>query len=140
MTDPFEATPEMVKAALDLVWEESETHGDLVCRLWRAMAAVAPDQSAADQAVKLLARKDYLLSVSDTVAQQLQSQIVTLTLQKEDLEAKLAEAGKALEAIEDRATRCFSLSTHSTTALAYLTDIQDEARAALLRAKEEGHG
>ncbi|KAB2730706.1 hypothetical protein [Brucella intermedia] len=44
---PFEATPEMVKAALDLVWEESETHGDLACRLWRAMAAVAPDQSAA---------------------------------------------------------------------------------------------
>lgn len=44
---PFEATPEMVKAALDLIWEESETHGDLVCRLWRAMAAVAPDQSAA---------------------------------------------------------------------------------------------
>ncbi len=44
---PFEATPEMVKAALDLVWEESETHGDLVCRLWRAMAAVAPDQSVA---------------------------------------------------------------------------------------------
>ncbi|KAB2684920.1 MazG-like family protein [Brucella tritici] len=44
---PFEATPEMVKAALDLVWEESETHDDLICRLWRAMAAVAPDQSAA---------------------------------------------------------------------------------------------
>ena len=44
---PFEATPEMVKAALDLVWEESETHDDLVSRLWRAMAAVAPDQSSA---------------------------------------------------------------------------------------------
>lgn len=44
---PFEATPEMVNAALDLVWEESETHGDLVCRLWRAMAAAAQDQSAA---------------------------------------------------------------------------------------------
>lgn len=38
------------------------------------------------------ARKDYLLSVSDTVAQQLQNQIVTLTLQKEALEAKLAAA------------------------------------------------
>lgn len=47
MTVPFEATPEMVKAGLDLVWEESETHSDLVSRLWRAMAAVAPDQSAA---------------------------------------------------------------------------------------------
>lgn len=46
-TLPFEATPEMVKAALDLVWEDSETHDDLVCRLWRAMAAVAPDQSVA---------------------------------------------------------------------------------------------
>ncbi|WP_176056640.1 hypothetical protein [Brucella intermedia] len=43
------------------------------------------------------ARKDYLLSVSDTVAQQLQNQIVTLTLQKEALEAKLAAAQKALE-------------------------------------------
>nr|WP_313372606.1 hypothetical protein [Brucella intermedia] len=41
------------------------------------------------QAEELLARKDYLLSVSDTVAQQLQNQIVTLTLQKEDLEAQL---------------------------------------------------
>ncbi len=49
MTYPFEATPEMVKAALDLVWEESETNHDLVCRLWRAMAAVAQDQSAAAQ-------------------------------------------------------------------------------------------
>ncbi|WP_415280156.1 hypothetical protein [Brucella sp. BZ] len=38
------------------------------------------------------ARKDYLLSVSDTVAQQLQNQIVTLTLQIEALEAKLAAA------------------------------------------------
>lgn len=47
MTLPFEATPEMVKAALDLVWEESETHDNLVSRLWRAMAAAAPDQSAA---------------------------------------------------------------------------------------------
>lgn len=34
-------------------------------------------------------RKDYLLSASDTVAQQLQNQIVTLTFQKEDLEAQL---------------------------------------------------
>ena len=41
MALPFEATPAMVKAALDIVWEESETHGDLVSRLWRAMAAAA---------------------------------------------------------------------------------------------------
>ena len=47
MALPFEATPAMVKAALDLVWEESETNSDLVSRLWRAMAAVAPDQSVA---------------------------------------------------------------------------------------------
>jgi hypothetical protein len=46
-------------------------------------------------------------------------------------ETKLAAAEKALEAIEDHAARCFALSTHSTTALAYLKDIQDEARAAL---------
>nr|WP_278434388.1 MazG-like family protein [Brucella anthropi] len=46
-TLPFEETPAMVKAALDLVWEEGETHSDLVSRLWRAMAAVAPDQSVA---------------------------------------------------------------------------------------------
>ncbi|MFB8340941.1 MazG-like family protein [Brucella cytisi] len=45
-TLPFEATPAMVNAALDLVWEESDTHSDLVCRLWRAMASAAPDQSA----------------------------------------------------------------------------------------------
>ncbi|GAA5655785.1 hypothetical protein Brsp06_02152 [Brucella sp. NBRC 13694] len=38
---PIEATQEMVKAALELVWEESQTHDDLVCRIWRAMAAVA---------------------------------------------------------------------------------------------------
>lgn len=49
----------------------------------------------------------------------------------EALEAKLAAAEKALEAIEDHAARCFSLSTHSTIALAYLQDIQDEARAVL---------
>lgn len=49
MTFPLEATPEMAKAALDLVWEESETHDDLVYRLWRAMAAVAPDQTNAAQ-------------------------------------------------------------------------------------------
>jgi len=46
-TLPFNATPAMVKAALDLVWEESGTHSDLVCRLWRTMASVAPEQSAA---------------------------------------------------------------------------------------------
>ncbi|WP_433762014.1 MazG-like family protein [Brucella anthropi] len=58
MALPFEATPEMVKAALDLVWEESETHGDLVCRLWRAMAAVAPDTTytAREQAFEKAAR------------------------------------------------------------------------------------
>lgn len=39
---PFEATPAMVKAALDLVWEESETHADLVSRLWRSMVVAAP--------------------------------------------------------------------------------------------------
>ncbi|KAB2783716.1 MazG-like family protein [Brucella anthropi] len=55
MALPFEATPAMVKAALDLVWEESETHGDLVCRLWRAMAAVAPDQPSA--AIDVLAER-----------------------------------------------------------------------------------
>ncbi|MFB8343299.1 hypothetical protein ACWGNA_19790 [Brucella cytisi] len=38
---PFEATPEMSKAALNLVWEESQTEDDLVCRIWRAMAAAA---------------------------------------------------------------------------------------------------
>lgn len=54
MALPFEATPEMVKAALDLVWEESETHGDLVCRLWRAMAAVAQHRLAAPQMEGLL--------------------------------------------------------------------------------------
>lgn len=49
---PFEATPEMVKAALDLVWEESQTEDDLVCRIWRAMAAiaVAPASNEADHA------------------------------------------------------------------------------------------
>lgn len=51
MALPLEATQGMIKAALDLVWEESETHGDLVCRLWRAMAAVAPDQSVAAREV-----------------------------------------------------------------------------------------
>ncbi|WP_368649706.1 MazG-like family protein [Brucella intermedia] len=57
MTLPFEATPEMVKAALDLVWEESGTYNDLVCRLWRAMAAVAPDQSAAVRDVQAERRR-----------------------------------------------------------------------------------
>lgn len=49
---PFEATSEMVKAALDLVWEESQTEDDLVCRIWRAMAAtaVAPASNEADHA------------------------------------------------------------------------------------------
>ena len=50
---------------------------------------------------------------------------------RQALEAKLAAAERALEAIEDHAARCSTLSTHSTTALAYLKDIQDEARAAL---------
>lgn len=53
MTVAFEATPEMAQAALDLVWEESETHYDLVCRLWRAMAAVAPDPSYATRELAL---------------------------------------------------------------------------------------
>lgn len=53
MTVPFEATPEMAKAALDLVWEDSETHYDLVCRLWRAMAAAAPDPSYATRELAL---------------------------------------------------------------------------------------
>ncbi|KAB2738573.1 hypothetical protein F9K90_07795 [Brucella anthropi] len=57
-TLPFEATPAMVQAALDLVWEESETHSDLVSRLWRAMAAVAPDKSAA--ALGMLAHSEAL--------------------------------------------------------------------------------
>ena len=50
MTVPFAATPEMVKAALDIVWEESETHDDLVSRLWHAMAAaaLAPTPNGAD--------------------------------------------------------------------------------------------
>lgn len=49
---PFEAPPEMVKAALDLVWEESQTEDDLVYRIWRAMAAiaVAPASNEADHA------------------------------------------------------------------------------------------
>lgn len=38
---PFEAPPEMSKAALDLVWGESQTEDDLVYRIWRAMAAAA---------------------------------------------------------------------------------------------------
>jgi len=54
---PFEATPEMVKAALDLVWEESETHDDLVSRLWRAMAAAAPGQSSAARDVQAERRR-----------------------------------------------------------------------------------
>ena len=53
MALPFEATQGMIKAALDLVWEESETHEDLVCRLWRAMAAVAPDQPPAARELAL---------------------------------------------------------------------------------------
>ncbi len=58
MIVPFEATPEMIKAALDLVWEESETYYDLVSRLWRAMAAVAPDTTyaAREQAFEEAAR------------------------------------------------------------------------------------
>lgn len=52
-TLPFEATPAMVKAALDLVWEESETHGDLVCRLWRAMATAALNQPSAARSLPL---------------------------------------------------------------------------------------
>ncbi|WP_368649546.1 hypothetical protein [Brucella intermedia] len=50
---PFEATPVMIKAALDLVWEESETHDDLVRRLWCAMAAVAPDQPSSARVLGL---------------------------------------------------------------------------------------
>lgn len=58
MALPFEATPEMAKAALDLVWEESETHSDLVCRLWRAMATAAPAKTYAsrEQALEEAAR------------------------------------------------------------------------------------
>jgi len=53
MTFPFEATPAMVKAALDLVWEESETYDYLVCRLWSAMAAAATDRSSAARELAL---------------------------------------------------------------------------------------
>lgn len=79
---------------------------------------------ARSQAEAIIAAKDQLISDQ---AEQLQSAALVI----DDLQTKLAAAEKALEAIEDHATRCFSLSTHSTTALAYLKDIQDEARAAL---------
>ncbi len=70
MTVPFEATPEMVKAALDLVWEESKTYSDLVCRLWRAMAAVAPDPSSAARELALeKARSDLIKRLNDDIAQ-----------------------------------------------------------------------
>ncbi|WP_192800866.1 Lar family restriction alleviation protein [Brucella tritici] len=70
------------------------------------------------------AAKDARIKGKDAYIEELANTII-------DLEAKLAAAEKALEAIEDHAARCFSLSTHSTIALAYLQDIQDEARAVL---------
>jgi len=53
------------------------------------------------QAEELLARKDYLLSVSDTVAAQLQNKIVTLTLQKEALETDNAAKDERIDRLVD---------------------------------------
>lgn len=51
-TLPFQPSPEMVKATIDLILEESETEDDFVCRIWLAMeaAAVAPVLNEADHA------------------------------------------------------------------------------------------
>ena len=63
------------------------------------------------QAEELLVAKDYLLSVSDTVAQQLQNQIVTLTLQKEDLEADNVAKDARVKELETERTMIVSHAT-----------------------------
>lgn len=40
---PPVATPEMVQAALDLIWENSETHGQLVQSIWQSMHKESPE-------------------------------------------------------------------------------------------------
>lgn len=47
---PPVATPEMVQAALELVWEDSESHDELVRNIWQAMAAVAPSAEPSPRA------------------------------------------------------------------------------------------
>ncbi|WP_408913831.1 hypothetical protein [Brucella pseudogrignonensis] len=50
---PPVATPEMIQAALDLVWEDSENHDELVRNIWQAMAAVAPSAEPSPRAQAL---------------------------------------------------------------------------------------
>lgn len=87
---PFEATPEMVKAALDLVWEDSETHDDLVCRLWRTMAAVTSDQPSAARELAL----EEAARLCDVRAEQCaeEHQIATLASVKAALAGARSEA------------------------------------------------
>ncbi len=100
-------------------------------RGWQECCALKADNAAQAARIKELEQAletEKTLSRGDWACQR---EVDQMSIKVEALEAKLAAAEKALEAIEDHAARCFSLSTHSTIALAYLQDIQDEARAAL---------
>lgn len=54
------------------------------------------------QSEAIIAARDRLLAASDTVAQQLQKQIVTLTLKKEDLEADNAALTARVKELEEQ--------------------------------------
>lgn len=51
---PLVATPEMIQAALDLVWENSETHGQLVQAIWQSMHKASPEKAITTAAYDVL--------------------------------------------------------------------------------------
>lgn len=80
--------------------EWKTTDKEFVLRAARSGEAIR-ELVAKTQAEVIIAAKDRLLSASDTVAQQLQNQIVTLTLKSEDLEADNAALTARVRRIAD---------------------------------------
>ncbi|PQZ29759.1 hypothetical protein CQZ93_06000 [Ochrobactrum vermis] len=75
---------------------------------WKAFGPIFEDEPketrelvTRSQSEAIIVAKDRLLAASDTVAQQLQNQIVTLTLKKEDLEADNAALTARVKELEE---------------------------------------
>ncbi|WP_435656892.1 hypothetical protein [Brucella pituitosa] len=51
---PMVATPKMTQAALDLIWENSETHGQLVQSIWQSMHKESPETAITTAAYDVL--------------------------------------------------------------------------------------
>lgn len=78
---PLDATPEMIQAALDLVWEDSENHDELMRNIWQAMAAVAPSAEPSPRAQALEALFD-AVTLMQKHDEKFEGEIPLATIQK----------------------------------------------------------